>query len=57
MVVWDGVVSCLRTDDVTELRALAREADPDERFEWEIGESYERGPIPVTHLIGTPRLR
>ncbi len=57
MVVWDGVVSCLRTYDVTELRALASEADPDGDFDWEIGESYQRGPIPVTYLIGTPRHR
>lgn len=57
MVVWDGVVSCLRTYDVTELRALAGEADPDGHFDWEIGESYQRGPIPVTYLIGTPRHR
>lgn len=57
MVVWDGVVSCLRTYDVEELRVLAREADPDGHFDWEIGESFQRGPIPVTYLIGTPRHR
>lgn len=57
IVVWDGVVSCLRTYDVTELRALASAADPDGLFDWEIGESYQRGPIPVTYLIGTPRHR
>lgn len=57
MVVWDGIVSCLRTYDVAELRALAGEADPDGRFVWEAGEVHRRGPIPVTYLVGTPRPR
>ena len=56
MVVWDGVVSCLRTYDVDELRALAQSADPDGRFAWDIREVSHRGPIPITMLTGMPAL-
>ncbi|HEX4935800.1 MAG TPA: hypothetical protein VFV33_21620, partial [Gemmatimonadaceae bacterium] len=55
MVLWDGVVSCLRTYDVPELHALARAADPEGTYDWQAGEVYRRGPIPVTYLIGVPR--
>lgn len=54
MVLWDGVVSCLRTYDVEELRQLAREADPAARYDWTAGEVHGRGPIPVTYLVGMP---
>lgn len=53
--VWfDGVVSCLRTYTPDELRALAAEADPEGRFEWEAGRDG-KGPIPVTFLTGVPK--
>jgi hypothetical protein len=55
MVLWDGVVSYLRTYDVRELRALVESVSGGERFDWEIGEFAGKAPIPVTYLIGVPR--
>lgn len=55
MVLWDGLVSCLRTYDVGELRALADSVPGSERFEWDIGELAGKNPIPVTYLLGIPR--
>jgi hypothetical protein len=52
LVLWDGVVSCLRSYRPAELRALA--AGLDEGYTWEVGE-YRRRGVPVTYLIGAPR--
>lgn len=57
MVLWDGIVSCLRTYEVDELRALVSAVDGHEGYDWEIGERTKNGPIPVTYLIGVPRRR
>ena len=51
LIVWDGVVSCLRTYTPDELRALGAGLDG---FTWEAGELRTRGAI-VTYLIGEPR--
>lgn len=52
-ILFDGLVSCLRTYTPAELRALAAEAGGD--YEWEAGADYPRGsPVPVTYLIGVP---
>lgn len=53
-VGFDGVVSCLRTYTPDEMKALAAEADPEGRFEWEAGREG-KGPIPVTYLTGVPK--
>ena len=50
MVLFDGMVSCLRTYTPDELRALAAESTPD-GYAWEAGEVGD-GPIPVTYLVG-----
>ncbi len=53
VVLFDGIVSCLRTYTPDELRALAGSIDaPD--YEWTAGTAGP-GPIPVTWLIGHPR--
>jgi hypothetical protein len=52
LVLWDGVVSCLRSYRPAELRALT--AGLDEGYTWEVGE-YRRRGVPVTYLIGAPR--
>lgn len=53
MLLFDGVVSCLRTYSPDELRALT--ADLNEGYTWEIGQDRAaRSLIPVTYLIGTP---
>jgi hypothetical protein len=56
LVVWDGLVSCLRLYSPAELRALIDQLDGGERFDWEIGE-IPLPPVPAgaTVLIGTPR--
>lgn len=55
MVLWDGVVSCLRTYDARELRALVESVSGGERFDWDVGELAGKAWIPVTYLIGVPR--
>jgi len=50
---FDGVVSCLRSYSLAELRALVHGLDD---FEWEIGEARApRSPLHMTYLIGVPR--
>jgi len=53
-VLFDGLVSCLRTYSVEELRELvARLATND--YHWDIGSVKSKaGPIPITYLIGVP---
>ena len=63
LVFWDGVVSCLRTRGLAELRALADRAladvapdceSPD--YEFTVGQDRVRGlPVRVTWLVGSPR--
>ena len=51
-VLFDGLVSCLRTYTPAELRALAEAADAG--YAWDAGE-VAAGPIPMTYLVGRPR--
>ena len=54
IVLWDGVVSCLRTYSPAELRELTNGLG-DGDYIWESGEEKSpRSPIPVTYLIGYP---
>jgi hypothetical protein len=55
VVLWDGIVSTLRTYDVEELRALVATVPGQERFDWSIGEAAGRGPLPMLYLVGLPR--
>jgi len=50
-VLFDGIVSCLRTYTPDELLALTEDIDG---YRWEAGETRARGPIPVTYLVGIP---
>lgn len=55
MVLWDGMVSCLRCYTPEELRRMteALPACPD--YIWEAGEAWAKGaPLPVTYLLGLP---
>lgn len=52
-VLWDGVVSVLRTYSRDELLDIAGRADPSDSFEWEVGESTE-GPSTLVWLVGSP---
>ncbi|HXM09849.1 MAG TPA: hypothetical protein VN946_07885 [Terriglobales bacterium] len=53
VLLFDGVVSCLRTYQPQELREMVDKLTAGE-YEWEIGE-YVTGRVPVTYLIGCPR--
>jgi len=55
MLLFDGIVSCLRIYRPEEMKAMALEAGGD-AFDWEAGTDYPPGSaIPVPYLIGTPK--
>jgi hypothetical protein len=55
VVLFDGIVSCLRTYAPEELRSMVRDLGETE-YEWEIGrEPIPHSPSGVTYLIGWPR--
>jgi hypothetical protein len=52
--LFDGLVSCLRTYSVQELRELTEGLGTND-YQWDIGElKCTAGPIPITYLIGLP---
>lgn len=54
IALFDGLVSCLRTYSVEELRDLAARLDAND-YHWDIGTvKSTMGPIPITYLIGVP---
>jgi len=53
VLLFDGVVSCLRTYRPQELRELVEKLNASE-YQWEIGER-STGEVPITYLIGWPR--
>ncbi|MGX1930889.1 hypothetical protein [Flagellimonas sp. 2504JD4-2] len=53
-VLWDGVVSSLRTYSVDEMKALAKDLENGETYDWEI-ERVKSGPGVVLYLLGTPK--
>jgi hypothetical protein len=56
VVLFDGVVSCLRTYRTEELRDLIDGLTGSE-YKWSVGEQLGRdGKIPITYAIGHPRL-
>jgi hypothetical protein len=57
LILWDGLVSCLRTYTPAELMALAESVPGGDSYTWEAGEVKGSGPLPVTYLIGVPGAR
>ena len=53
VLLFDGVVSCLRTYQPAELREMVAEPKAGE-YRWEIGECVS-GKAPITYLIGYPQ--
>lgn len=51
-VMWDGIVSSLRTYSVMEMRSLVSSVEGHESFEWEIGKTPS-GPGVLLYLLGT----
>jgi hypothetical protein len=55
VLLFDGVVSCLRTYRPQELREIIGELNATD-YQWELGEHPEgHGRVPITYLIGFPR--
>lgn len=53
-VVWDGIVSCLRTYSVNEMQELVNSLADGESFNWQIGrQKYKVAGLP--YLIGIPK--
>lgn len=50
-VMWDGILSCLRTYSVEEMNELVKEVKNHETYEWKIGK-VKKGPAVVLYLIG-----
>jgi hypothetical protein len=55
VLLFDGVVSCLRTYRPEELRDMVEQLRASE-YQWEIGELLT-GKVPITYLIGYPSAR
>jgi hypothetical protein len=57
VLLFDGVVSCLRTYRPPELREIIKKLSGIE-YQWEVGEHFKTsGQAPITYLIGCPRTR
>jgi len=54
-VMWDGIVSSLRTYSVKEMKGLVNELKNKDSFDWEIGK-VKSGPGVVLYMIGTKKL-
>jgi hypothetical protein len=55
MVLWDGMVSCLRCYTPEELRGMTAALPQRADYVWEVGEAWAKGaPLPVTYIIGMP---
>ncbi|NVK26985.1 MAG: hypothetical protein HWE14_03010 [Flavobacteriia bacterium] len=52
LIMWDGIVSVLRTYSKTELKELATKADTQEQFSWEFIKSAKS---PATMFVGMPK--
>jgi hypothetical protein len=52
VLLFDGVVSCLRTYRPQELRELVERLSANQ-YQWEVGE-HTTGMVPITYLIGHP---
>lgn len=56
LVLWDGLVSCLRVYSQAELAEMVAGLEGGDRFDWEIGSiAMPPSPAAATYLIGTPR--
>ena len=56
VVLWDGVVSSLRTYSVEEMQMLVKDLNHTERYEWQIGR-VKSGPGMLLYLIGKEKLQ
>ena len=52
LVMWDGIVSSLRTYSVKEMEDLVNGLNNKDQFDWEIGRK-KSGPVVNLYLLGT----
>ncbi len=55
-ILWDGVVSVLRTYTLEEMKSMTHGLNNQLRYKWEI-EKIEDGPITILYLLGYPKKR
>lgn len=55
IVLWDGIVSALRTYSIDEMKDLVEQAKNSDNFEWEINRVENRG-LPILYLLGYPKI-
>lgn len=56
ILMFDSLVSSLRTYTPDELRGLASDADPENSYVWKTGEiPAEESTVPITYLLGYPK--
>jgi len=53
LVLWDGLVSVLRTYSVDELHALIHQLEGASSFQWKV-EEMKSGPVTILYLLGVP---
>ncbi|MEM6380117.1 MAG: class I SAM-dependent methyltransferase [Bacteroidota bacterium] len=53
-VLWDGLISCLRTYSVKEMKELVNTVKQSSEFNWDIGKKVEKS-AKVLYLIGLPK--
>lgn len=51
-ILWDGIVSSLRTYSVEEMNGLVKDVKGNEKYNWKIGK-VKSGPSVILYLIGT----
>lgn len=54
LIMWDGIVSVLRTYTTEEVNAIIETVPGSETYDWDVG-SEKTGPITVFRAIGVPR--
>lgn len=52
LILWDGVVSSLRTYSVEEMNVLVSNLNNKDNFNWEVGK-VKSGPTKILYLLGT----
>lgn len=50
-VLWDGVISVLRTYTVEELKEMTKALENGDNYVWEIGKNQD-GPVTIVYLLG-----
>jgi hypothetical protein len=55
IVLWDGIVSMLRTYSVEEMNQLIAKVENSDSFNWEVNRITNRG-LPLLYLLGYPKI-